>query len=102
LPGTLLAMVRFDRYLVSWLELLAVLLPPLIVPMVVEATRRRRGRPPRPVLAAMWLPGAVAGGVAASLGDPLAPIAPVLGLTVAGVATAVVSRRSDRSLSAGR
>ena len=92
-PGTILAAVRFDRYLVSWLELLAVLLPPLMVPLIVEARRRRRGRDPRPVLAAMWLPGAAAGGLAAVVGGALAPLAAALGLLVAALATAAVHRR---------
>jgi cytosine permease len=91
LPGIGLAILRFDRYLVSWLELLAVLLPPLAVPMIVEAARRRRGGDARPVTAASWLPGALIGGVAGALGSP---VAPVLGLAVAGVATIVSLRRS--------
>lgn len=90
-PGTLLAIARFDRYLVPWLELLAVLLPPLIVPFVVESTHRRRGGRPRPVTAASWVPGAVVGAAAGALGSPLAPL---LGLAVAGAATAVVRSRA--------
>jgi cytosine permease len=93
-PGILLAIVRFDRYLVSWLELLAVLLPPLLVPMVLEASRRRRGREPRPVVAATWVPGALVGLTAAAWGEPVDAVAPVLGLAVAALATALVHRRT--------
>jgi cytosine permease len=93
-PGTLLAIARFDRQLVPWLELLAVLLPPLLVPMIVEAAHRRRGGRAVLVTPAAWLPGSVVGVVAAALGSPLAP---VLGLVVAGLATAVTrSRRRGR------
>lgn len=95
LPGTLLAIFRFDRYLVSWLELLAVLLPPLLVPMVVEAARRRRGRRTRWVVTATWVPGALAGLAAAAWGPPIDAVAPILGLTVAGLATALVGARAD-------
>lgn len=96
-PGLLLAVLRFDRYLVTWLGLLAVLLPPLLVPMVVEAASRRRGQPPRPVVAGMWVPGAVAGLAATAVGSDVAGAAPVLGLAVAGVAT-VLLRRTSRVL----
>lgn len=92
-PGTLLAIARFDRYLVSWLELLAVLLPPLLVPMVIEARHRRRGHHHRRVVATMWVPGALAGLGATLLGSRVDDLAPVLGLTVAWIATTVVRRR---------
>lgn len=74
-----------------WLELLAVLLPPLLVPMVGEAVHRRRDGAPRLVVAAMWLPGSVIGVAAAPLGSTVAPI---LGLVAAGIATAVVRSRN--------
>ncbi|MBC6462424.1 hypothetical protein, partial [Actinomadura sp. HBU206391] len=48
-PGLALAFFRVDRLMLAWLSLLAAVLPALIVPMAVEAARRRRGRAPRPV-----------------------------------------------------
>lgn len=88
--GLVLAVARFDRQLLPWLTLLAALLPPLVVPMAVEAARRRRGRPPRPVSLWTWLPGSVCavGLHAAGVGA-----APVAGLAIAGIATAIAARR---------
>lgn len=65
-PGLLLAAARFDRLLLPWLTLLAAALPPLVVPLAVEAARRRRGGAPREVPPWTWVPvrtvpGAVAG-----------------------------------------
>ncbi len=93
-PGTVLAIARFDRHLVSWLELLAVLLPPLLVPMVIEARHRRRGHAHRRVLATMWVPGALVGLGVTLLGPGLADLAPVLGLGVAWMATMLVRGRT--------
>jgi cytosine permease len=92
-PGTVLAIARFDRYLVPWLELLAVLLPPLLVPMVIEAGHRRRGHQARRVVAAMWVPGALVGLAATVTVPQLQALAPVLGLFAAVIATTLVRSR---------
>ncbi|WP_157434168.1 MULTISPECIES: hypothetical protein [Actinoalloteichus] len=66
-PGLVLAILRVDRLMADWLVLLAAAVPALVVPMVVEAARRRRGRPPRLISTWTWLPPsaiAVAGTVA--------------------------------------
>lgn len=92
-PGTFLAIARFDRYLVAWLELLAVLLPPLLVPMVIEAHHRRRGDEHRRVVATMWVPGALAGLGVTLLGSPIDDLAPVSALVVAWIATMIARSR---------
>ncbi|MFC5745168.1 hypothetical protein [Actinomadura rugatobispora] len=43
-PGTVLAAVRVDRLLLTWLTILAAVLPALIPPMTAEALRRHRAR----------------------------------------------------------
>ncbi|GAA2433956.1 hypothetical protein GCM10010191_55390 [Actinomadura vinacea] len=43
-PGAVLAAVRVDRLLLTWLTLLAAVLPALIPPMTAEALRRHRHR----------------------------------------------------------
>jgi hypothetical protein len=60
-PGTVLASLRVDRLLLSWLTLLAATLPALIPPMTAEALRRRRGGRKAPrvhVSTWLWAPGA--------------------------------------------
>ncbi|MFF4239772.1 hypothetical protein ACFYYL_28170 [Actinomadura geliboluensis] len=57
-PGAVLAALRVDRMLLDWLTVLAAALPALVPPMAVEAARRRRGRPARPVATWIWAPGA--------------------------------------------
>ena len=59
-PGTVLASLRMDRLLLSWLTLLAATLPALIPPMTAEAVRRRRGHRGgrRRVSTWLWAPGA--------------------------------------------
>lgn len=56
--GMFLAMLRFDLLLLSWLKVLAAMLPPVIVPLVVEAALRRRGYAPRQIPLWLWLVGA--------------------------------------------
>lgn len=95
--GTVLAMMRFDRQLASWLGVLAAILPPVLVPMLVEGARRRRGSPPRHIPAWTWMPGSVAGGGSALAGQPWAAAA---GLGITGLLVAawwVHAGRRDRS-----
>lgn len=66
--GTGLAVLRFDRQLASWLGVLAAVLPPVLVPMLLEAARRRRHRTPRRVPTWTWAPGAAVGGAVAIVG----------------------------------
>jgi hypothetical protein len=84
-PGLVLAATRFDLRLVGWLALLAAVLPPVIVPMAVEAGRRRRGSSPRQVPAWTWGAGSL---LALALTAAGAPVAPLAGLATAAVATA--------------
>lgn len=96
-PGLLLAMVRFDRLLLPWLGVLAATLPPLVVPMAIERICRRRGSPARVVPFWTWLPGSAVAVALTATGDPVAPVA---GLAIAGVATAVWRHLSPRTVQA--
>lgn len=80
--GTGLAVVRFDLLLLSWLRLLAAVLPPLIVPLVAESNRRRRGQAGRLIPLWVWMPGSLLSVVLMLLEHPLAPLA---GLLLAGI-----------------
>jgi len=83
-PGIALAVMRFDRLLLPWLTILAATLPPLIVAMAIEGARRRRGLVPRTLPWFTWGPAACLA-VALTLLDQ--PVAPIVGLAVAVVAT---------------
>ncbi|MGS2617751.1 hypothetical protein ACVCAH_24995 [Micromonospora sp. LZ34] len=96
IPGAALAAARFDRLLLPWLTVLAATLPPLIIPMVTEAWRRRRGGQPRTVPVWTWLP---AGLIATALTMLGAPFAAVCGLLVAMAATALHMWRGRRARS---
>ncbi|MGN9779377.1 hypothetical protein ACTMS0_27005 [Micromonospora sp. H33] len=85
-PGTALAVARFDLLLLSWLSVLAATLPPLIIPMATEAWRRRRGKPPRQIPVWTWFP---AGVLATALTATGFAVAAVTGLAVATLATGV-------------
>lgn len=87
--GLALAIARFDRQFIGWLIVLSVTLPPLVVPMAVEATRRRRGGAHRVVPLWSWLPGSV---IAVALMIAGIGAAPVVGLVVAGALTVVWMR----------
>jgi cytosine permease len=82
--GLTLAILRFDRQLLSWVIVLAAMLPPLVVPLAVESTRRRRGYPHRILPIWLWLPGAL---VSMGLTFLKQPLAPLLGLLTAGLVT---------------
>lgn len=83
-PGLALAAARFDQHLFSWLTVLAALLPPVMVPMAVEGTRRRKGHPPRRVPLWVFGPACLCATVLTIGG--LAP-APLLGMAVAAAST---------------
>jgi cytosine permease len=92
-PGLVLAVLRFDRLLLPWLSVLAVVLPPLLVPMAIEAARRRRDHPPRLVTVGSWLPAAVVGVVLTARGVGYAAL---IALVVAVASTAVALRVGNR------
>ena len=99
LPGLALGMMRFDRLLLTWLALLAAALPPLVVPMAAEGTRRRRERLAglddggRLVPLWTWAPGALLAMLLTALG--VAP-APLLGVAVTMAATGIWTARTGR------
>lgn len=80
--GLGLAVARFDLWLLSWLRLLAALLPPLIVPLAVESYRRRNGHAGRLIPLWVWLPGSFLSLCLMLIGHPLAPLS---GLLLGGV-----------------
>jgi purine-cytosine permease-like protein len=82
--GLGLAVARFDLFLVNWLGVLAALLPPLVVPLAVEAGRRRRGREPHLIPIWLWLPGAFTSVLLTLQNQPMAAL---FGLLVSAVAT---------------
>ncbi len=90
--GMALAIARFDQWLLSWLGILAAILPPLVVPLAVESTARRHGRAGRVVPAWVWLAGA-----AVSLALTLAqhPLALLAGLAASAVALVIWYRKSS-------
>lgn len=89
--GLVLAVARFDRWLGSWLSLLAALLPPFVVPLAAESIRRRRGSPARLIPLWTWLPGSM---VALALTALEIRLALLVGLSVAGALSALWSLRS--------
>ena len=91
-PGLVLAVLRFDRLLLPWLSVLAVVLPPLLVPMAIEAARRRRDHPPRLVTVGSWLPAAVVGVVLTARGVGYAALIAQV-VAVASTAVAHAARR---------
>lgn len=82
--GLVLALVRFDRFLLPWLALLAATMPPLIVPMALEGWRRRHGLPARWIPPWTWAPPALLGVALTALG---VAVAPLVGLAAATLAT---------------
>ena len=84
--GMALAMARFDLWLLSWLGIIAAILPPLIIPLAFESRARRLGRAARCVPIWVWLAGAIA-----SLSMTLAhqPLALLAGLFVSTGATMI-------------
>ncbi|MDB4897379.1 MAG: purine-cytosine permease-like transporter, partial [Firmicutes bacterium] len=93
--GVILAALRFDRYMGPWLSVLAATLPPFLVPMAAEAARRRRGGVRAAVPAWVWGPALA---VALALFSRGQPVAPLVGLAVAGALTALWQGRNAREV----
>ena len=92
-PGLVLAVARFDRMLLQWLAVLGALLPPLLVPMAVEAARRRRGHEPRPVRMWTWVPAAL---IALTLTLRGVGVAALVGFGVSAASMAIALRLRRR------
>lgn len=84
--GLGLAIARFDLFLLNWLGMLAALLPPLVIPMAVEAARRQRGGKPHLINIWLWLPGALTSAMLTILKQPTAAL---FGLLISGFVTLV-------------
>lgn len=82
--GLVLAITRFDLYLLEWLSVIAALLPPIVVPLVYESISRRRGNQNHTVPILSWLPGSVFSAILTMIGQPYAPI---VGLLISGIGT---------------
>jgi purine-cytosine permease-like protein len=82
--GLILAISRFDLRLIGWVAVLAAMLPPLLVPLAVESTMRRRKSTPRLIPIWVWLPGSMTSVVLTIARQPLAAL---IGLSLSGIAT---------------
>ena len=82
----ILALFRFDLYLGGWLSILAAILPPMVVPLAVESTLRRRGAAPCPIPIWTWGFGSATAILITLAG---LPIAPFFGLLISAVVTAL-------------
>lgn len=83
--GFILAVLRFDLWLGGWLSVLAAMLPPLVVPLAIESSARRRNRSPRRIPIWTWGPGSLTAVLLTIAGEPLAPL---IGLGLALVVSA--------------
>jgi hypothetical protein len=84
--GMTLSVLRFDQSLLTWLSLLAAVLPTLIVPLAFESTARRRNRTGRVLPMWLWLSGAAVSVILTLAHHPLALLA---GLFVSAAATLI-------------
>lgn len=94
----ILASFRFDLYLGGWLSILAAILPPIVVPLAVESTKRRRGAPPCQIPIWTWAFGSSAAIILTLLGQPVAPL---VGLLLSAIATTLwvtLWRRPQKAL----
>jgi cytosine permease len=81
----ILAIARFDLWVISWVSVLAAMLPPLLVPLAVESSLRRRRVAPRLIPIWVWLPGSI---TSMTLTLAKQPLAALIGLTLSGIVTA--------------
>ncbi len=82
--GLILAIARFDLLLISWVSVLAAMLPPLLVPLAVESSLRRRRASPRLIPIWVWLPGSV---ISVILTIAKQPLAALIGISLSGIVT---------------
>ena len=82
--GLALAIARFDLLLISWVSVLAAMLPPLLVPLAVESSLRRRRASPRLIPIWVWLPGSV---ISVILTIAKQPLAALIGISLSGIVT---------------
>ena len=82
--GLILAIARFDLLLISWVSVLAAMLPPLLVPLAVELSLRRRRASPRLIPIWVWLPGSV---ISVILTIAKQPLAALIGISLSGIVT---------------
>jgi hypothetical protein len=82
--GLILAIARFDLLLISWVSVLAAMLPPLLVPLAVESSLRRRHASPRLIPIWVWLPGSLTSVILTMAKQPLAAL---IGLSLSGIVT---------------
>ena len=88
--GTGLASLRFDQFLQSWLSVLAVALPSLLVPITVASRYRWRHGKVGKITVWMWLPGSVVGLAVWPFSESLAVL---FALLVAGAATFTLRKK---------
>jgi len=84
LIGLILAIGRFDLWLIAWVSVLAAMLPPLLVPLAVESSLRRRKSAPRLIPIWVWLPGSLTSVILTLARQPLAAL---IGLSLSGIVT---------------
>lgn len=94
IAGLLLATSGFERVLLPWLTVLAAVLPPLIIPLAVEARARRRDESRRRRVSPLTWQPAAALGIALTVAD--VPGAALIGLAAAGASTALARRFRPR------
>lgn len=82
--GLILATLRFDLWLISWVSVLAAMLPPLLVPLAVKSSLRRRQAAPRLIPIWVWLPGSVTSMILTIAKQPLAAL---IGLSLSAIVT---------------
>jgi len=82
--GLALAIARFDLWLISWVGVLAAMLPPLLVPLAFESSLRRRQSSPRLIPIWVWLPGSATSVILTIAKQPLAAL---IGLALSGIVT---------------